>query len=567
VSVSTIDLTKRAVRYGSITPGDFAKGATSLTTIGSLTKVTGAGTIGLASVADILLQLTGAATLAAGAMLYGAGTATPSTLTLGTAGQVLVAGASAPAWTDTFTTAKTIDLGSGALPAAIGTPNLILSNADAAANRIQVASFGVTTCFAFDGRNIGGTRAANAATSANARFFSFGGFGHNGSALVNTSQATFYAYAPTLWSGTNYETAFIFSGTSNGATSAATWMTLQNAALGIGAAPTTGNGLLQLASGTTKANGIAFGADTFLYRSAGGVITNLSGVFRVEGTAHTTCRYSLSRTDGSYTGGDFHFGLSDLQQGLSFRNASSTTDLMVVHANGIGFGSYAPVSGNGRIQIQSGTTKADGIAFGTDTFLYRHGTAGIWVTGESTLPTALGGISTTGAMAIQRAAAAANLYFQRCQGSFASPTQVTTGQGLGNFYFGGYHSGGAYNNTAGQFSFSAAEAWTGSANGSEFSVLLTPIGATAISTNYTFRCTAPAAGDCRVGINISGAPAYTLDVGGSVNVSSGSVYRVNATQVVGAQGAAVADATDAASVIARLNDLLSRCRAHGLIAP
>ncbi len=43
-------------------------------------------------------------------------------------------------------------------------------------------------------------------------------------------------------------------------------------------------------------------------------------------------------------------------------------------------------------------------------------------------------------------------------------------------------------------------------------------------------------------------------------------YKVNGTVVVKAQGAAVADATDATSVIARLNDLLARCRAHGLIA-
>lgn len=41
---------------------------------------------------------------------------------------------------------------------------------------------------------------------------------------------------------------------------------------------------------------------------------------------------------------------------------------------------------------------------------------------------------------------------------------------------------------------------------------------------------------------------------------------VNGTQVLGDQGAAVADATDAASVITQLNALLARCRAHGLIA-
>ena len=37
--------------------------------------------------------------------------------------------------------------------------------------------------------------------------------------------------------------------------------------LGLAVTPTAGNGLLQLASGTTKANGIAFGTDTFLYRN------------------------------------------------------------------------------------------------------------------------------------------------------------------------------------------------------------------------------------------------------------------------------------------------------------
>jgi hypothetical protein len=43
-------------------------------------------------------------------------------------------------------------------------------------------------------------------------------------------------------------------------------------------------------------------------------------------------------------------------------------------------------------------------------------------------------------------------------------------------------------------------------------------------------------------------------------------FRVGANKVLGAQGAAVADATDATSVITQLNALLSRLREHGLIA-
>jgi hypothetical protein len=61
----------------------------------------------------------------------------------------------------------------------------------------------------------------------------------------------------------------------------------------------------------------------------------------------------------------------------------------------------------------------------------------------------------------------------------------------------------------------------------------------------------------------SGSTARSV---GGFDVANGKVYKVNSVQVVGAQGAAVADATDAASTQARLNDLLARVRAHGLIA-
>ncbi|MFA5897881.1 MAG: hypothetical protein WC829_02085 [Hyphomicrobium sp.] len=46
----------------------------------------------------------------------------------------------------------------------------------------------------------------------------------------------------------------------------------------------------------------------------------------------------------------------------------------------------------------------------------------------------------------------------------------------------------------------------------------------------------------------------------------GTSLFVGTTKVVGAQGAAVIDATDAATAITQLNALLARVRAHGLIA-
>lgn len=49
-------------------------------------------------------------------------------------------------------------------------------------------------------------------------------------------------------------------------------------------------------------------------------------------------------------------------------------------------------------------------------------------------------------------------------------------------------------------------------------------------------------------------------------ISAAAYEDTNQVQVVGTQGAAVADATGAGDVVAQLNALLARCRAHGLIA-
>jgi len=63
-------------------------------------------------------------------------------------------------------------------------------------------------------------------------------------------------------------------------------------------------------------------------------------------------------------------------------------------------------------------------------------------------------------------------------------------------------------------------------------------------------------------------PDYKLDVNGEINAVT--AFRVADTQVVGAQGAVVADASGGAVVDAEartaLNALLARLRTHGLIA-
>ena len=73
-------------------------------------------------------------------------------------------------------------------------------------------------------------------------------------------------------------------------------------------------------------------------------------------------------------------------------------------------------------------------------------------------------------------------------------------------------------------------------------------------------------------VGLGGASiAKSLWVGGTagnyINIANATgELRVNGTKVLGAQGAAVADATGAGDVVAQLNALLARCRAHGLIA-
>lgn len=80
----------------------------------------------------------------------------------------------------------------------------------------------------------------------------------------------------------------------------------------------------------------------------------------------------------------------------------------------------------------------------------------------------------------------------------------------------------------------------------------------------TFRLEKTSGGTAAFSLDGTGVLFYALNNG--VELPSGRGFRINGNQVVGARGAAVADATDAASAITQLNALLARCRAHGLIA-
>lgn len=173
----------------------------------------------------------------------------------------------------TFTGAQTVDLGIGSLPtlsASTDSPVLFYS-ADSTSNTIRGFSFGSGNVgLQFFGRNIGGTRAAPTATPDLAILAAIIGSGSDGIATIGSigSKARYQQLADGLWSATNTGTMHLFSGTPNGSTTTSEWWRMQNAILSNGGAPTAGNGSIQLANHTTKAGGIAFGTDTFLYRNA-----------------------------------------------------------------------------------------------------------------------------------------------------------------------------------------------------------------------------------------------------------------------------------------------------------
>lgn len=90
-----------------------------------------------------------------------------------------------------------------------------------------------------------------------------------------------------------------------------------------------------------------------------------------------------------------------------------------------------------------------------------------------------------------------------------------------------------------------------------------------------YRKTGLAAGEVALynhqGVYVLLKTGTVVEVNAPIDLVNSAVLKVAGTQVVSARGAAVADATGGSTVDtqarAAINSLLSRCRAHGLIAP
>ena len=142
------------------------------------------------------------------------------------------------------------------------------------------------------------TDAAMTTSGASLGRLKFGGNPTNTSLASVVYSAQMRGYASGAWSSSAaMPTGIIFSTGSAGVSSGSTvecgtdavWVD-HSGQVGIGVAPTAGNGLVQLASGTTKANGVVHG-DTFQFRASSG------NIFQ-SGPAATDIIYAAFRNTG-----------------------------------------------------------------------------------------------------------------------------------------------------------------------------------------------------------------------------------------------------------------------------
>ena len=269
-----------------------------------------------------------------------------------------------------FTVSQSIDRGTGALPAPINAAAqcLTLANVDVMPSNIESFGYG-TTGINLRGRGIGGTRAAPTATQDAQVFVNLVGTGYDGVSAHGDS-SFIRLQADGLWSASNRGGLLTFFGTLNGGTIPAEWMRLQNANLGIGVAPTAGNGLLQFAYGTTKANGVAHG-DTYQFRASSGSIFQ-------SGPAATDIIYAVFRNTGETAylwagNGTCYFGSSSVTP-VSIRtgnvtaiNVDTSQGVTTAAANYVKVRSVAASAGTTTLDATDATAILTGAAIHTFT--------------------------------------------------------------------------------------------------------------------------------------------------------------------------------------------------------
>lgn len=159
-------------------------------------------------------------------------------------------------YANAFSAQQSIDLGSGALPAAVTAGSRVLTMAAANDQTAQIETFGFgnSSGFIIRGRVASGTRDAPAAVTDGSAFMYFIANGFDGAAWQNNA-AYSSIQADGAWSGSNRGAYYNWLGTPNGSTVAADWMRLYRSALLVGATSLLGSERLRISGGTAATSG------------------------------------------------------------------------------------------------------------------------------------------------------------------------------------------------------------------------------------------------------------------------------------------------------------------------
>jgi hypothetical protein len=277
-----------------------------------------------------------------------------------------------------FTVSQSIDRGTGALPAPINSAAqcVTLANVDVMPSNIESFGYG-TTGINLRGRGIGGTRAAPTATQDAQVFVNLVGTGYDGVSAHGDS-AYVRIQADGLWSASNRGGLLTFFVTPNGGTIPAECMRLQNGCQTLGGiAAVAGNGLIQTASGTTKANGWALSTDLFFFRLSSGFAT-----LQTSGVAPTD-RHGLSLARGGYSAPGAHLSDADGDKLVIYNGDNqhsvigqgNTSNFWFKSTNGTTGGSFEWYTGTAGATLRL-TLNATGLV-GTGAVLSSSSTAGV----------------------------------------------------------------------------------------------------------------------------------------------------------------------------------------------
>ena len=149
--------------------------------------------------------------------------------------------------------------------------------------------------------NAGGTRAVPTATTVGSTFWAIGARGHDGTAFTGT-KGSFSIQAPTLWSVSSTETAWVLTGCSAGSTAGTEWARWQNGCYLMGAYPSGSEimrlgGSINLSSGSSyKINGVPITNAYAMaqYNTSTNVLTNGINVSSVTENAGASLRFNFT---------------------------------------------------------------------------------------------------------------------------------------------------------------------------------------------------------------------------------------------------------------------------------